>query len=75
MKRISTKRKRGKATGMSCSAVSNQTGKRQEIMDRTDSEHRRREREFERAVLKAYRGVGGELPEDPHPTSGGYYAT
>jgi len=66
------KRKRGKASGMNSNYTS--TGKRQEIMDRTNSIQRRKEREFCREVKKAYR-ASAEIPEDPNPTVGGFYAT
>lgn len=70
--RLSNKRKRGKATSMN-SRFAN-TKKRQYIMDRTNSIHRRKERKFSRDVVKAYR-ASSDIPKEPPPTIGGFYAT
>ena len=72
MTRISTKRTEGKAAGMRSKHAPH--GRKQAIKRQTHKENRRREREFVREVEKAYK-AGGQIPEDPHPTAGGYYAT
>lgn len=70
--KVSNKRKRGKASGMNSNFTS--TGRRQEIREQTNSIHRRREREFCREVVKAYRAESN-LPDPLPPTVGGFYAT
>lgn len=71
MQRLSNKRKLGKATGMNSPWTSQK--KKRWVKDATNKRFRRKSREFAQEVKKAYNS-DGELPVEPHPIGGSYYA-